>query len=86
MVPFIMAILTRKQAKKLDPLKIKIINALWSAENTALDETSWARLRQDLKCIHKNLQEALDVLGLLPVNSDDQVVPFPFSENGDADK
>ncbi len=79
-------ILTKKQAKAADPLKISIINALWAAENTALDETSWARLRVDLRCLHRALEKGHRVAGLLPINADDQVVPFPFSENGDPNK
>ena len=77
-----MGILTQEEADRLDYLKIRLVNDLWAAENTALDETSWARMRQRLKCIHHDADEAFELLGMNPINEDDQSVPYPFSENG----
>ena len=77
---------TRKQAKDADPFKIAIMDALWKAERHAIDEDSYEALRVALACIHKRLQQGSDYLGLMPVNADDQTVPFPFSENGDPNK
>lgn len=77
-----MGILTRAQARDVNDIKIRIINDLWAAENTALDEVSWARMRQRMNCIHHDLETLHEYLGLLPVDENEQSVPFPFSENG----
>lgn len=77
-----MGILTRKQARDINDLKIHLVNDLWAAENTGLDETSWARMRQRLKCLHKDLEKLQKYLGTLPIDEDEQSVPYPFSENG----
>ena len=81
-----MGILTQQEANQANDLKIKIVNDLWAAENTALDETSWARIRQQLKCLHGDLDTAHGLLGLNPIDAAEQVVPYPFSENGDPNK
>ena len=76
-----MGILSTNQLEQGNALKIKLINDLWAAENTALDETSWARMRQRLKCLHNDMQEAMEMLGF-EVDESEQTVPYPFSENG----
>lgn len=81
-----MGILTQQEANQADALKVKIIDALWAAENTAIDETSWERERGNLRCIHKYLWEAFNILGLNPINVADQNQSYPFSENGDPGK
>lgn len=81
-----MGILTRKQAKEIDFLKVMLVNDLWAAENTGLDNTSWDRMNQKLACLHKDLTKLHKYLGCLPIREDQQSVPYPFSENGDPDK
>lgn len=77
-----MGILTREQARDINDIKIHLVNDLWAAENTALDETSWARMRQRTACLHKDLQKLHEYLGTLPIDEDEQSVSYPFSENG----
>jgi len=76
-----MGMLTREQVIEINDLKIRIVNDLWAAENTALDEVSWARMRQRMNCIHHDLETLQGTLGL-SIDEDEQSVPYPFSENG----
>lgn len=76
-----MTMLTPAQIRKINPLKIRLVNDLWAAEGTALDETSWARMRQRLNCLHHDLETLQKTLGVT-IDEDEQTVPFPFSENG----
>ena len=77
-----MGILTRTQAQDIDFLKVILINDLWAAENTALDNVSWDRMNQRLACLHSDLMKLHEYLGCLPIDDDQQSVPYPFSENG----
>lgn len=76
-----MGMLTREQLREINDLKIRLVNDLWAAENTSLDEVSWARMRQRMNCLHHDLETLLETLGGT-IDEDEQSVPFPFSENG----
>jgi len=76
-----MGMLTPAQLREINPLKIRLVNDLWAAEGTALDEVSWARMRQRLNCLHHDMETLLNTLGGT-INEDEQTVPYPFSENG----